>query len=155
MATFSGGFCPVSAQKVVATEQRLGVELPADYKRFLCTINGGCPSPYYFPVPDCGGAYADFLFGIAAKRVRNDLEYQQAELVDPLPPGYIWIGRDPGSNLLVLTTLGKSAGRVLFVDRGGFWVREPGVNTFQVTASFTEFIEGLRERPTDIEPRAA
>ena len=155
MPTFREGFGPVSAQKVAAMERRLGVTFPADYKRFLRTTNGGCPDPRHFTVPDRGGALAHVLFGIGEDRSVNDLEYQQAELLSPLPPGWLWIGRDRGSNLLVLTTLGEDAGRVLFVDRHGFYVREDGVNAFQVAASFTEFVEGLREMPTPAEPSAA
>jgi hypothetical protein len=155
MPAFSGSYGPVSTQKVAAVERRLQVKFPADYKRFLRTINGGGPDPSWFLVPDRGGAFADWLFGIREDRSRNDLEYQQAELLEPLPLGWLWIGRDPGSNLLVLTTLGDDAGRVLFVDRHGFYVREDGVNAFQVAASFAEFVEGLREMPTAAEPGVA
>src|SRR5262245_39870491 len=109
MPTVSGGFGPVSAQKVAAVERRLGVPFPADYKRFLRTTNGGSPDPRHFTVPGRGGAFVHFLFGIREDRSRNDLEYQQAELLSPLPPGWVWIGRDLGSNLLVLATGGDDA----------------------------------------------
>ena len=155
MPTFSGGYGPVSAQKVAAVERRLRVKFPPDYKRFLRTINGGGPDPSWFLVPDRGGAFADWLFGIREDRSRNDLEYQQAELLSPLPPGYLWIGRDKGSNVLALTTLGEDAGRVLFIDRHGFYVREDGVNAFQVAASFAEFVGRLRDMPAAAEPGAA
>jgi hypothetical protein len=155
MPTFSGGYGPISAQKVAAVERRLQMTFPPDYKRFLRTTNGGMPDPSWFLVPNRGGAFAHVMFGIREDRSSNDLEYQHAELLSPLPPGWLWIGRDKGSNLLVLTTLEADAGRVLFVDRHGFYVREDGVNAFQVAASFTEFVEGLGEMPTPAEPSAA
>jgi hypothetical protein len=96
------------------------------------------------------------LYGVGSERTHADLEYEQEEatLWDPLPDGYLAIGSDPGGNLLLLSTLGKDAGRVWFWDRVGFWVREDGQNTFPVAATFTQFIESLREL-SERQPRAA
>jgi hypothetical protein len=154
MPTFSEGFGPVSSQKIAAFERRLSVKLPADYKQFLCTTNGGIPDPNWFHVPDCGGALADYLYGIRAERAHGDLEWEQGQtsLWDPLPPGFVVIGHDPGGSRLLLATLGEDAGQVFFWDRAGFWVREDGHNTFPVAASFTAFIESLRDFPADGEP---
>jgi SMI1 / KNR4 family (SUKH-1) len=135
------------------------VRFPADYKRFLRTINGGGPEPNWFFVPKCGGAYAHHLYGIRDKRIRGDLEYQQSNTTDPVPAGYIRIGNDPFGNRFLLTvtaadgttSLKNGAGQVLFEDLGGFWARKHGVNTFLIAESFTEFLEGLREPPTDAE----
>ena len=151
MATFSRGFSPVSAQKVAAVERRLGVRLPPDYKRFLRTTNGGIPDPNCFTVPDREDALLDILYGLRNDRTDSDLEFEQeqAALWDPLPVGFVAIGHDPGGNGLLLATLGKDAGRVFSWDRVGFWVKDDGSNTFPVAASFTEFIESLRELPPD------
>jgi hypothetical protein len=149
MPTFSRGFGPVSAATVNAAEKRLGVKLPADYKRFLRTTNGGCPKPDTFLVPDRGPAMVGILYGVAPERSPADLEYEQGEaaLWDPLPTGFVAIGHDPGGNTFLLGTLGADAGRVFFWDRNGLWVREDGHNTFPVAASFTAFVESLRELP--------
>jgi hypothetical protein len=153
MPMFSRGFGPVSAATVNAAEKRLGVKLPADYKRFLRTINGGCPKPDSFLVPDRGPAMVGILYGVGPERSPADLEYEQGEatLWDLLPPGFVAIGHDPGGNTLLLGTLGKDAGRVFFWDRNGLWVREDGHNTFPVAASFTAFVDSLRELPDDAE----
>lgn len=157
MPTFNRGFNPVSAAVVNAAEKRLGVKLPADYKRFLCTTNGGCPDPQEFVVPDRGPALAAILYGVRSERTHADLEYEQVEatLWDPLPPGFLAIGHDPGGNTFLLATLGADAGRVFFWDRNGLWVREDGRNTFPVAASFTAFVGSLHESPPEADPIAA
>jgi hypothetical protein len=130
-----------------AVEKRLNVALPPEYRTFLCTFNGGVPVPDKFMVPDRGAVMLGVLFGVGTERKALDLEYEQeqATMWDPLPPGHIAVGEDPGGSLLLLSTLGKDAGRVWFWDRVGFWVREDGQNTFPVAASFAEFVESLTE----------
>jgi hypothetical protein len=144
--TFNNGFGPISAAVVDAAEKRLGVVLPDDYRQFLQTINGGCPKPDCFQVPERGLALAAILYGIRDRRTHADLEHEQEEatLWDPLPPGFIAIGHDPGGNTLLLATLGKDAGRVFFWDRNGLWVRDDAHNTFAVADSFSAFLESLR-----------
>jgi hypothetical protein len=157
MPKFSQGFGPVSPQKIVALERRLGVKLPEDYKQFLCLTNGGIPEPDCFNVPDRGDALVDYLYGIREERTHGDLEWEQkqASLWDPLPAGFVAIGHDPGGSMLLLATLGEDAGQVFFWDRSGLWLREDGHNTFSVAASFTAFIESLRELPENGEQGAA
>ena len=157
MPTFSGSYGPASAAAVNATEKRLGVKLPSDYKQFLRTINGGSPEPRKFLVPDRGAALADILYGVRSERTHADLEYEQKEatLWDPLPTGFLAIGHDPGGNTFLLATKGADAGRVFFWDRNGLWVRADGRNTFPVATSFTAFVASLHESPTDAEPGAA
>lgn len=149
MPTFSRGFGRVSAGIVNAAEKRLRVKLPADYKRFIRTTNGGRPTPDSFLVGDRGAALVAILYGVGPERSPGDLEYEQGEATqwDPLPPGCVAIGHDPGGNTLLLSTLGAAAGHVLFWDRNGLWVREDGQNTFPVADSFTTFVESLRELP--------
>lgn len=69
MPTFNRGFGPSSARAVNAAEKRLGVRLSADYKRFLCVTNGGCPEPQEFVVPDRGPALAAILYGVRGDRI--------------------------------------------------------------------------------------
>jgi SMI1 / KNR4 family (SUKH-1) len=146
MARFSGGFAPVTEQRIAACENGLGVRLPADYKHFLRTVNGGVPTPNCFSVPDRGDALVDFLYGIGQERTAADLEFEQeqATLFDPLPPGVLAIGHDPGGNTLLLATLGGDGGRVFYWDRTGLWVREDRQNTFPIAGSFTELLVSLR-----------
>src|SRR5438270_212759 len=98
MPTFSRSFGPVPAAMVNGAEKRLGVNLPTDYNPFLGTTNGGCPEPSCFMVPDRGPALAAILYGIRDERIAADLEYEQeqAALGEPLPPGFVAIGHDPG-----------------------------------------------------------
>ncbi len=154
MVTFSRTFRPATTKQVVAVEKVLSVKLPADYKKFLRTTNGGVPKPDCFNVPDRGDALCGILYGIHDERDPADLEWEQeqASQWDPLPPGLVAIGHDPGGNTFLLATSGKQAGTVFFWDRNGLWIREDGHNTFPVAKSFTAFIAGLREMP--IEPES-
>src|SRR5947207_601541 len=144
-------FGPVSAQEVAAFERRLLIHLPADYKSFLRTTNGGIPEPNCFTVPERGDAMVAILYGLRGQRTNADLDFEQPEatLWDPLPPGFIAIGHDPGGNSILLATHGEDAGRVFFWDRASFWVRDDGHYTFPVAASFTEFAQSLRAFQTD------
>src|SRR5947209_2981519 len=125
MPKFTRSFGSVSAERVAAFERRLGITLPSEYTKFLRTTNGGIPEPNCFTVPDRGDAMVGILYGLRGERTNADLEFEQeqATLWDPLPPGFIAIGHDPGGNRLLLATLGEDAGRVFFWDRVGFWVR--------------------------------
>lgn len=151
MPTFHAGFKPASAKAISRVEKSLDVKLPTDYKTFLQTQNGGVPSPSCFTVPHRGDALCDYLYGIRSKRERCDLEYEQelASQWDPLPPGFIAIGHDPGGNTLLLATKGKESGSVFFWDRNGLWIRKDGHNTFPVAMSFTDFLQSLHEMPGD------
>lgn len=145
MAKFGSNLPPVTAAVLDAVEKRLGVTLPPEYRQFLLTVNGGVPTPDCFEVPARGDVMLSVLYGVGSERTALDLEYEQEQATqwDPLPPGYLAVGEDPGGNVLLLSTLGKDAGRVWFWDRVGFWVREDGKNTFPVAASFTDFVESL------------
>ena len=156
MVTFSSNFEPASPRQIAAFEKAHSVKLPADYKRFLRTANGGIPAPNCLNVPDRGDALCDILYGISKRREPGDLgwEQEQASQWDPLPRGFVAIGRDPGGSTLLLATSGKQAGEILFWDRNGFWIREDGHNTFPVANSFTAFLAALREMPVESESDA-
>ena len=91
------------------------------------------------------------LFGVRNARTRFDLAYELelATELDPLPPGFIVIGNDPGGSSLLLSTSGSDAGEVYFWDRNGLWVEEDEHNTFPVAKSFVAFVESLRRLPTE------
>jgi len=151
MPTLSGGFGTLSPADVAAAERSLGVTLPDDYRQFLLTSNGGRPEPRSFPVPGRGDALVNMLFGIRNARTRFDLAYELelATELDPLPPGFIVVGNDPGGSSLLLSTGGSDAGKVYFWDRAGLWVRDDGHNTFPVADSFAAFVASLRHMPAD------
>lgn len=143
--TFSHSAPATTIDAVDAVAQRLGVTFPADYRQFLLEVNGGCPDQQCFSVPARDDALLDFLYGISNVRDAGDLEYAQASASfhDPLPPGMIAIGHDPGGSILLLNTSADS-GEVYYWDREGTSVRDDGCNTFFVAPSFTGLQSLLR-----------
>lgn len=116
MPTFRRGFGPISAAAVNATEKRLGVELPADYKRFLRTTNGGCPTPEGFVVPERGPALVAILYGVRSERTSLDLEFEQT-------------GRGPSRRVRR-----RGAARVGLPRSGGRWRPAGGPDTEATSA---------------------
>lgn len=116
---------------------------------FLRTVNGGVPTPNWFTVPGQGDVMLGALYGIAPERRSLDLEYEQEEVAmwNPLPPGLLAIGCDPGGNQVMLSTRRQDTGSVYFWDRVGFWVQDDGQNTFQVVPCFAAFLEMLWAGP--------
>jgi hypothetical protein len=149
VVTFTHRFEPATAESIQAFEVALSVTLPADYKEFLRTINGGVPEPQCFNVPERDDALCAILYSIRNSRQPGDLEWEQGEASqwDPLPAGMVAIGHDPGGNTFLIATSGKNVGTIYFWDRNGLWVREDGRNTFPVATSFTAFLSGLRDMP--------
>ena len=145
MPTFTRNFDSITPADVAGVEKRLGVTFPAEYRQFLLITNGGCPEPNVFAVPDRGDAMVGVLYGIRGKSFSCDLEYEfeNATMWRPLPPGIITVGSDPGGNQLLLETLGRHAGRLLFWDRTGIWVRDDGQNTFPIADTFTALLDSL------------
>jgi hypothetical protein len=157
VVTLTRSFEPASAKQIASFEKALSVKLPADYKKFLRSTNGGIPAPDCLNVPDRGDALCAILYGISDKREPADLEWEQeqASQWDPLPAGFVAIGHDPGGSTLLLATAGKQAGKIFFWDRNGLWVREDGHNTFPVANSFAAFLAGLHEMPEEPRSEAA
>jgi len=124
--------------------------MPADYRQFLLTVNGGVPNPncFSYTLPDgCGESLADFLYGVGTERKAGDIEYEQelASELDPLPDGFLAIGHDPGASTLLMATLRKHAGKVYFWDKAWFSEdNKEGTNTFPIAPSFTAFLQSLK-----------
>ncbi len=115
MVAFGESFGPATVASVDAAEQRLGVQLPVDYTRFLHRVNGGSPEPDIFMVPGHDLVMLGVLYGVSTKRASLDLEYEYEEATqwNPLPPGFVPIGEYPGGNRLLLATIGNEAGTIL------------------------------------------
>lgn len=128
----SNGEGPLSMQALAAAEQALAVSLPDDYRAFLLQHNGGQPEPDRFAIAWRPGqreamvgpaSMVSWLFAVYDGRSENLLRMNQITFKGRLPPGTLAIGRDPGSNLLLLRTSGPQRGELLY------WLMETEART--------------------------
>lgn len=143
----SAGQGPLAESELAAAEQQLGVKLPDDYRRFMLQHNGGQPEPDGFAIQWRPGQKAaaaaatsmvSWFFMVYGGRHENLLRMNQITFRDRLPKGTVAIGRDPGSNLLLLRCDDSpQRGELLY------WLMEMeagGDNVGHVAASFDEFL---------------
>ena len=145
---------PLVTQEVLdEAATALKVKLPADYARFLLTVNGGVPTPRKLVI-DSGEYTIDRLYSLSAASPRkasaiaSELVPMNRSLRDDgelgLPKDLLAIGLVNGEDILVLATRGKSAGTV------SAWSTEARAlsrQTVPLAKSFTAFLETL-EKPT-------
>lgn len=144
----TGGKGPLTPEALAAAESTLGVKLPGDYRNFMLRHNGGRPKPDTFDIAwrpgqraAAAGTWATLerLFYVHEGRHENLLRMNLTTFAGRLPPGTVAIGRDPGSNLLLLRCDDSAQrGEVLY------WLMEmetSGDNVGHVAASFDELLQ--------------
>jgi cell wall assembly regulator SMI1 len=151
-------------QEIVQMEKKLGTSLPADYREFLRTSNGGKPkspdSPdVAFPITWNGQEWAYHFkdtvlrhLGTASRGVPQTLQWIYSDQVlaqirQYMPLDTIPIGEDWGGNPLLIGITGPNRGKV-FYWASEFAPSEDGVlpnygNVGLVANSFTEFLAKL------------
>lgn len=121
--------------------------LPARYKAFLQSTNGGQPSmPLCFAIPEAGEeVMLGVLFGLADETDSSlSLEENYADGKEEIPTGFVPIGEDPGGNRLLLGIGGDCDDGVFFWDRVGRIFERTGVRLFRIAANIDGFLTALR-----------
>lgn len=144
---YKNGPVPLSPTAQAAAEQALGLVWPADYRAYMLAHNGGRVKPDTFDIGwrtgqagAAAGTWAQVarLFYVHEGPHENLLKMNRVTFKHRLPQGTLAIGRDPGSNLLLLRCdEGPRHGEVLY------WLMEmesQGDNVAPVAASFDEFL---------------
>ncbi|MEZ6104976.1 MAG: SMI1/KNR4 family protein [Pirellulaceae bacterium] len=127
-------------------EQRLGCELPAEYRDFLSRQNGGRPNPNFVTmrgVPLIENAGVGDLFHLQpTKPAASELTYELEHAARLLPPGHLPIAGD--SDLYSLSLSTKTRGAVYWwfheteeVDDEGRFLESAG---YLLAGSFDEFL---------------
>jgi cell wall assembly regulator SMI1 len=147
---------PVTNDQINRAEEHLGIKLPADYRKFLMTSNGGRPEPDQIEVSwsedqsRCNHwrtSLVSRFLSIYDGEKANFLEYNQETFKDRIPKDTIAIAYDAGGNLILLGVGEDNIGKVLF------WVKdyeveegeEPGYeNVGFVANSLAEFLDKLK-----------
>jgi cell wall assembly regulator SMI1 len=160
---------PASEEQISALESQIGATLPEDYKAFLRTHNGGRPAPdafsfindldeeeediveCFFPVRtvDCSTMedmtiddLPDWPVQCAWEDLQRDVrELDECELDNQILP----IGTDGSGNYIAIVLDGEHSGSIVFFEHAMGRVS-------YLAASFSAFLNGLRERQRDGSP---
>src|SRR3954466_11826651 len=112
---------PATDEQICELEKIEGITLPADFRTFLQTYNGGRPTPDSFPFPpgtEGGGSLLNTFFHLGeGEGETNDLQTMCDRYRKRLPPTMMPIGRDAGNNIICLGVHGEPKGRVYFLDQ--------------------------------------
>lgn len=140
----------LSGNDIQELEAHIGIRLPGEYKAFLLEHNGGRPVPRAFPIEGLAnnpfGVVLDF-FGIDDPVESCNLDWNFESLKGRLPANLFPIACDDGDDLICLSLFGEDAGAVLFWDQHTEPPEPSYKNVYRIAASFSEFIDGIRELP--------
>lgn len=130
-------------------EAAIGVALPADYKEFLLSCNGGELAPNIFPVPGAKiNSGVNRFYGVLGDNLQNDLNYQRKIMFTRVPKNILPIGSDSCGNSVCLSLRNESYGQIYFWDHE--LESEEGEcatfsNLFLVGNSFVDFLSKLKK----------
>lgn len=144
---YTNGPLALTPDALANAERALGLPWPDDYRAYMLAHNGGRVKPDTFDIfwrtaqaAAAAGTWAQVarLFYVHDGRHENLLRMNQITFKGRLPKGTIAIGRDPGSNLLLLRCDDSpQRGELLY------WLMEMesrGDNLGLVATSFDEFL---------------
>ncbi len=147
---------PLPASVIADWERSIGLQLPANYRRFLEVFNGGdfyLKSRIEFPInmsvhPSFWGqAIGGFTFyGLNEPWNWRDLEWSRDIHEGRIPAGTIPIA-DAASDLILLDC--RRGGQVALWQRDNEGDTEPEDNRIPLADSFLEFAQGIQESPQD------
>jgi hypothetical protein len=128
----------ISEKCLAEFEQRSGILLPEQYKKFLQQQNGGRPALGEFDVPSWGDSIVNSFYGIAVGD-SSDVERTMRSFSDVIPSHMIPIGNDPGGNQICIGIKGTSLGKIYFWDHES-WDDDGGAETpIEIASSLEEF----------------
>jgi hypothetical protein len=137
---------PLDRARLAAFEAWLGIALPAEYRQFLETHNGGEVVPEEIVLPGQAEPFATMgpMFGLHDGPMSLDEVCESVEGL--IPAEVIAFGEDVGGNLLCIGIRGDHRGKVYFWDHN---CSLPGANESGWSAmtllagSFEEFVAAL------------
>jgi SMI1-KNR4 cell-wall len=133
---------PATDEQIAELEKTESVTLPADFRAFLKTHNGGRPIPDCFPIGADNGSLLDTFFELGeGEDETNDLQTICDRYHGRIPTTMMPIGRDAGGNIVLLGVHGEHRGRVYFLDQ-----MNPRP-VFEIAPSFEAFLSSFEPRP--------
>lgn len=156
MTTFNQPGPRVDTTAVASLEARVGATLPADYREFLLSTNGGVPDPNGLSAPSQGGIGIRWFLSLGPASEDQSLTRAIDTWRDRHPAGMLPIAICEGSNLLLLALTGTPPGKVFYWDHDGEADEgeEPRFdNLTEVADSFTALLEALHDQDPRQDPR--
>lgn len=144
---------PAVAPEIVdAFEATLPGRLPADYRAFLESRNGGVPQPNWWPpeLPGEGFAVAEFLSLNAGESYRS-IEETRETFTDRIPDHLLAVASATGGIQVCVSLTGDGPGSVWMYDAESETAEDDGEDPhllIRLAESFTVFVELLEPAPT-------
>lgn len=147
----------VDESRIARFETAIDRKLPADYREFLISVNGGVPEDVLAVPTGKNATLLQVLYGLDASdrwmNIEKVLENLQLRDEGKYPPDALPIGNDGLGNKFVLAVGGERRGEVFFQaldvhpDRrlDTEWYRTRQFK--RIAGSFSEFIASLTTRP--------
>lgn len=140
----------LSPEDIRRIESLTGISIPDEYRAFLLKHNGGRPIPNTFPIEGLeNNPFGDIqvFFGIDDPVESCNVYWNYEVHKGRIPSNLLPIACDDGGDLICVSLFGEDAGALLFWDRHTE-PRQPSYeNVYRIAASFSEFIDGIRELP--------
>jgi len=139
-------FPKATPAQVERFERNAELSLPARYKSYLLSSNGGQPteSVGFILLKNRERVMLGVLFGMSDEDNGLSLEAVYSDSKDDIPTGFVPIGEDPGGNKLLIATTGERKEGVFFWDHVGFLLERTGERLFHVAHNIDDFLESLR-----------
>jgi SMI1-KNR4 cell-wall len=134
----------IEEKELLIFEEKVGINLPPDYRQYLLKYNGGSPVPSDFNIPNHGMNSIDEMFGIHNGPKYLSLESNFETYKNRIPHGLLPIANDNFGNILCIGFLGEAKGQIYFWDHeecdDGDWS-----DIVRISDSFTSFLNSLFE----------
>ena len=149
----SGKFGIATEEDVAEFEKQLKTSLPADYRQFLLTHNGGMPEASVFRINyELGEGIVNDFFGLHDGPNYASLRWHQEISRGRMPDILLPIGGDPGGNLICISLGTEDKGAIYFWEHEfeGDEGEEPIFdNVYRIADSFSQFLNELTPEPDE------
>jgi cell wall assembly regulator SMI1 len=131
----------ITENDIASFEAEIGNKLPADYKEFLLTYNGGMPSKCRFLISEEQGyTSAELFYGLTDDKdygLRRN--YSLFRIYNDVHQTIIPIAEDAGGNRICIGLSGENNNKIYFWDHE----QSKGKNLFFICQGFSEFLKKL------------
>ena len=142
---FAESYDAISPTDLEKVENKVGYQLPQEYKSFLLKHNGGRPLLDAVRYKNEHFDFVAYFYAIRGEMYHDDLARQIGEHEDMIPEGYLPIAESPGGDVFCISLKESTMGAIFHWDHEeANYDGEPWeYNMTKLAPSLTKFIEGL------------